>query len=526
MKNLFINENYKVLGIILILLPALLMTGKFVFWDYSFTKILPEKTYNVNFIYDFEAFSEPVFVKSFIPGNNNRQAILQEGYASSNMELEVKESKNGRKAIWNGNSVSGPHTIIYDFSFKGTSIAFEIDSLVTIETSFSESMQTYLRPSDYIQVNHPVIGEIFNQDVSKSKYIKEVLKSVHQYVLELTPAPFKGLTDAVTAARLGEASCNGKSRLFVALARHAGIPSRLVGGLILEPGFKRTTHQWVEAYINGTWVPFDPLNDHFAFIPGNYLETYKGDEFLLSHTPNINFDYHFQINEVYDLVPDGSHELAAHPLSAYNVWNRMKKSGVPLGILTIMLVLPIGATLVAIFRNVIGINTFGIFLPVLIAVSSKETGIVAGITTFITVIAFLSIIHKLLDIIGLLYVPKVAIMLVCVILTLMGMSVLGAVFELSTFSKVSFFPVIVMTIAAEKFSTSMLEEGWVSSLQLVGQTLLVSLLIYLIIGAKSVEVMFVAFPELFLVIIAINLFLGKWIGLRVTEYPRFKWILK
>jgi transglutaminase-like putative cysteine protease len=55
----------------------------------------------------------------------------------------------------------------------------------------------------------------------------------------------------VTAAKLGEASCNGKSRLFIALARRAGIPSRLVGGVILSTGVKRTSHQWVEAYVSG-----------------------------------------------------------------------------------------------------------------------------------------------------------------------------------------------------------------------------------------------------------------------------------
>ena len=62
------------------------------------------------------------------------------------------------------------------------------------------------------------------------------LRRIYDFVSAMPQRPFKGTTDALTALRLGEASCNGKSRLFVALARAAGIPARLVGGLVLETG--------------------------------------------------------------------------------------------------------------------------------------------------------------------------------------------------------------------------------------------------------------------------------------------------
>ncbi|MEL7219627.1 MAG: transglutaminase family protein, partial [Pseudomonadota bacterium] len=97
----------------------------------------------------------------------------------------------------------------------------------------------------------------------------------------------------MTALRLGRASCNGKGRLFVALARTNGIPARLVGGVILNEGSKKTSHQWLEVLIEGRWVPFDPTNGHFATLPENYLRLYTGDHALFRHTRNINFDYLF-----------------------------------------------------------------------------------------------------------------------------------------------------------------------------------------------------------------------------------------
>ncbi|NIO09075.1 MAG: hypothetical protein GTO40_14095, partial [Deltaproteobacteria bacterium] len=39
----------------------------------------------------------------------------------------------------------------------------------------------------------------------------------------------------------------------------------------------------------------------------------------------------------------------------------------------VLLMIPLGALLVVVFRNVIGINTFGTFMPVLIALAFRET---------------------------------------------------------------------------------------------------------------------------------------------------------
>lgn len=42
--------------------------------------------------------------------------------------------------------------------------------------------------------------------------MREWLERIYQFTASLTQRPFKGTTDALTALRLREASCNGKSR--------------------------------------------------------------------------------------------------------------------------------------------------------------------------------------------------------------------------------------------------------------------------------------------------------------------------
>jgi hypothetical protein len=338
--------------------------------------------------------------------------------------------------------------------------------------------------------------------------------------------PFKGLTDALTALKLGEASCNGKSRLFVAYCRNKGIPARLVGGLILESGSKQTSHQWAEAFVNGYWVPFDALNGHFATIPHNYLELYKGDHYLFSHSPNIGFNYLFTMKRQLVSNPRLAEELKGDWFNSYAMWSAFERVGIPLSLLKIILLLPLGAMVVAIARNVIGFKTFGVFLPALIAVAISYTGLIWGLVAFVIVILLVSLLHFPLEKLGMLYTPKLVIMLVSVVITFVLLSIIGIQLDYTELAYITLFPVVVITITAERFARTIMEENFKRALVVTAQTLIVVLMAYFAMNSRTMESLFLAFPELFLIIIGIMLLLGRWIGLRISEYTRFKYLMK
>ncbi len=188
--------------------------------------------------------------------------------------------------------------------------------------------------------------------------------------------------------------------------------------------------------------------------------------------------------------------------------------------------LPLGALIVALFRNVIGLQTFGVFLPALIAVASRETGLFWGVVSYIIVVSMVGLIHYPLERWGLLYTPKMAIMLVGVVITFISVSIFGIRFHMHSLAYVTLFPIVLLTITAEQFARTITEEGLAKAIQLTGQTLLVVVVAYFMMNSRTMETFFLAFPELFLVLIAFNIILGRWIGLRLTEYPRFRWLLR
>lgn len=57
-------------------------------------------------------------------------------------------------------------------------------------------------------------------------------------------------------------------------------------------------------------------------------------------------------------------------------------------------------------------------------------------------------------------------------------------------------------------------------------TLLIGLFCYVILNINAIKVILLSYPELILLLIPINFFIGKFTGLRITEYFRFKEIIK
>jgi transglutaminase-like putative cysteine protease len=67
----------------------------------------------------------------------------------------------------------------------------------------------------------------------------------------------RGPQDAMAVLARGRARCSGRANLAVGLLRAAGIPARVVQGVLLRDDGARW-HRWGEAWLGVGWVPFDP----------------------------------------------------------------------------------------------------------------------------------------------------------------------------------------------------------------------------------------------------------------------------
>ncbi|MEL6538007.1 MAG: 7TM domain-containing protein [Bacteroidota bacterium] len=504
------SKHVRLIALLLIALP-LVWIGIRIYHNQGYVGVRPDHEYQVT--YQMEVISRgPYKMRSFLPISSERQKIRllpQDGKGIPAITLE-----GPNKVIrWQGEG-GATEEIRYRFTHSGQNIQYTLDEkLPLVPNAVHEDIAVYLAPSGFIQSEDARIRREAQRLTAGTEYLTPAIRALFGFVNDMASINTSELTDAVTALEQLEASCNGKSRLFVALCRSLDIPARVTGGIILEDITKKTSHLWAEVYVGDRWVPFDPLNGHFASLPGHYVQLYTGDEFLITHSSTEAFDYRYVIEK--DRVND-------YPvLAAINIWALMDEANIPENLIKVLLLLPMGAFLVSLFKNVIGFKTYGVFLPVLISLALTETGLVPGLILFTGIVGLVALVNVPLDRWSIQYNSKIALLLIAVVLVALGlMKVLHATHWLDA-SAPLFFPIIILTMISEKLAKKMEEEGVRKAGELYGSTLLVTLVIYFILSSVSIQNFILTFPEVIFCLAGLNLLLGKWIGLRVMEYRRF-----
>lgn len=206
--------------------------------------------------------------------------------------------------------------------------------------------------------------------------------------------------------------------------------------------------------------------------------------------------------------------------------NYLINKGVAIDNLFLLLMLPIIATLIAFLRQILGIKTFGIYTPTIITLCFIATGLKYGLTIFIIILLVASALRFLLRRFKLLYLPRMAIVLCVVALVLLLLFMVGAYFNRTGMITLSILPILVLIIMVEKFIAVQIEKGGTTAILLSLETILVSVICYWIVNWEWFKTLILSYPELVLLTIIINIALGKWTGLRLSEYFRFKSLLK
>jgi len=200
--------------------------------------------------------------------------------------------------------------------------------------------------------------------------------------------------------------------------------------------------------------------------------------------------------------------------------------GVPQETILYLLLLPFVVTLVALFRQIFGIKAFGIYTPTLITFSFLVVGIKYGIAIFLAVI-FIGILSRLLlRKLRLLYLPRIAITLTFISFAILALLAFGGSIQRTGFAAISIAPIIIMIALVEKVVATQIENGTKEALIVATQTLFISLVSYYITSFESFQHLLMASPWIVLLTVLVNILVGKWTGLRLSEYWRFRDILK
>jgi hypothetical protein len=217
----------------------------------------------------------------------------------------------------------------------------------------------------------------------------------------------------------------------------------------------------------------------------------------------------------------------------------INEGGVSRELLVIFIGLPFIASVIGFARYYIGLKTFSLYSPIILTIafyfiyvsySSEDIsktiagGLWGVIFTFI-VISVSVITHNLLRKFRLQFFPKVSLGL-SIITTVLGITLaIFDYFNLVKASDISLISLALIAIVSEQFLNTFIKKKFNISIKLSIETILLSLICYLILVLEPVKEILINRPELILINIPINIIIGRFQGLRLTEYIRFQDIL-
>lgn len=488
----------------------------------SLAALSPRTEWMLSLQVAMDLHGESANARLFLPRSDQVQIVRAERVESGGLSFSVHDRDGNRQATFQAEQLQGHQVATWKAIVRVVPQRWTMPERCAIPSVYPDDLVEHLRPTEAIQSDDPEIIAVARRlaaDGDLPGTVRRIFDFVHQ---EIRSGAYENTIDARTTLRWKDAYCGGKSRLLVALLRASGIPARMIGGLILERGAKRTIHAWVEASINGMWVPFDALNDHYAERPGTYLQLYQGDKALVNRTSDVNFQYIFQA-KAWKTPPDEQMASAGGPgMDTHVLWEAFRRAEISLNLLRILLTLPVGVLILVLLRNVVGLRTMGTFAPALLAVAFRDTGLLWGVAVFSIVILVGIAARSLVDRLQLLHLPRLSVSMTATITAMLVITWFSVQHGYLEAAHVTMFPIAILTLTIENAFQDWQERGVVHTLKLAAGTLLSVSLIHLAIEGHFLQAVVFAFPEVLLVVLASYLVLGRYAGLRLFEIWRFR----
>lgn len=206
--------------------------------------------------------------------------------------------------------------------------------------------------------------------------------------------------------------------------------------------------------------------------------------------------------------------------------NFLVNKGVPINNITLILMLPVIATILSFSRQVIGMKAFGLITPTMTTLSFLVMGLPYGLIIFSAVLLSGTITRIVLRRLHLLYLPRMALVLTNASIAILLVFGFGATTDNSALVSFSIFPILMLTLLAEEFIALQFKSGAKTAFTVTTWTLVLSIGCYFIVSWQLLRTIIVSYPEIVLLTIPINILLGRWNGLRLTEYIRFRHLLR
>lgn len=212
--------------------------------------------------------------------------------------------------------------------------------------------------------------------------------------------------------------------------------------------------------------------------------------------------------------------------SPFTTW--LLNNGMSEQILELLVAIAILSTIVSIARYVFGSKSYGIYAPIILAISYSFTGLKYGLVLTAVVIATSLLSYSILKKIRMHYITRIAINYCLLTLSLMTFFVLVDRFGL-TLENLENIPALAMiSIAAlgDFFTKQYVKKSLKTSLVILFSTIAVSTIGWYVITRDVISTYLLNNLWIIPVLILVNIIVGQFKGLRIKDFFRFRSIVR
>ena len=500
MKKLF--SIRKVLTLCLLL--SCVWTGvcayyKIRYWGFSFSPKATTNVWNIDAHIRFRPTGEPIVVSFGIPQESAGFKILNEDVTAKG--YKVSKSKDGKRLIL----TSAPKEKVQNLYYR-------------LKVYDNEDSRGKLLEPEKPKLEKPIYDELTTEQVEDIWKAAQVFegRTPQKLIALFNQEPLDAALNAFLPVELNE-----KQRVekMIELLAYQGVPARMARGVRLEEGKQESLPDlMLEAYDGDKWRLYDIYSGKDG-LPKNFMVFQRGGKSLLDVSGGTDSRVRFSAlksatstfkmaehrAKINDLESSYEYSIYSLPLLAQNT-------------LKWLMIFPLAILITVLMRNVVGLSTMGTFTPMLIALSLVQTGFFKGIICFTIILTLGLLLRLMLSKLNLLLVPRIAAVVIFVILIMQGLTVIGYRLDIAV---VAFFPIIITAWVIERASIIWEEEGPMNTIKEIIYSMFTAIVTYFVVASEEIRHVMFAFNELNLVILFIVMLLGTYTGYRLTELKRF-----
>jgi hypothetical protein len=212
--------------------------------------------------------------------------------------------------------------------------------------------------------------------------------------------------------------------------------------------------------------------------------------------------------------------------SPFTTW--ILNNGVSNQILELLIAMTIVATIVSLARYIFGSKSYGIYAPIILAISYSFTGLKYGLVITAVVIATSLLSYSILKKIRMHYITRIAINYCILTLSLITFFIVVNRFKFTLDNLENVPPLALISIAAlgDFFTKQYVKKSLKTSIIILLSTIAISTIGWYVITRDVISTYLFNNLWIIPVLILVNILIGQFKGLRIKDLFRFRSIVR